>query len=71
MPLGCDTTNVIVCVVPIGNAPPKDLFKEGVAAETVTHAPVVLEPPPAALFPTFALTFVVAPILTLPLVLLA
>ena len=37
----------------------------------MTHAPVVLVPPPAALFATLAVIFVVLPILALPLVLFA
>jgi hypothetical protein len=47
------------------------LFKVGVAAFTVTQAPVVLVPPPAALLVTAAVTLVVAEMLALPLVLLA
>jgi hypothetical protein len=68
LPAGCETVKVsVVAPPPIVSAPPKALSSEGTAV-TVTHAPVVLEPPPAAEFEIAALTFVVAEIAPLPLV---
>ncbi len=71
LPAGWLTANVSVCVLPTINIPPNVLPKVGTAGLTVTHAPLALEPPPAAVFPTFAVIFVVAPIFPLPFVLFA
>jgi hypothetical protein len=66
---GCVTVNVRVTGAPPIVRPPENaLSSDGVAAFTVTHAPVVLVPPPAAEFAIAAVRFVVAEIAALPLV---
>jgi hypothetical protein len=59
LPVGCDTVNVSVIVLPTVRPPEKTLSSVGTAGFTVTHAPVVLVPPPAAVLETDAVTFVV------------
>jgi hypothetical protein len=71
LPVGCDTVNVSVVLPPTVSAPLKALLSVGTAAVTATQAPVVLVPPPAALFEIDALTLVVPPIDAVPLVLFA
>jgi hypothetical protein len=71
LPAGCETVNVSVVEPPTVKPPEKALSSVGTAAVTATHAPVVLVPPPAALLEIDAVTFVVAEMAPLPLVLLA
>jgi hypothetical protein len=71
LPAGCDTVKVSVVVPPTVRPPEKDLSSVGTAAPTVTQAPVVLVPPPAALFEIAAVRLVVPLIDAVPLVLLA
>ncbi len=71
LPVGCVTVNVNVWTPPTVRAPANDLSTAGTAALTVTHAPVTLVPPPAALFATLAVAFVSDERLALPFVLLA
>jgi hypothetical protein len=70
LPAGCVTVNVSVEGAPpiVIVAGENAFVSAGVAAFTVTHAPVVLVPPPAAEFVIAAATFVVAEIAALPLV---
>lgn len=71
LPVGCVTVKVRVDAPPTVRSPEKALLTCGVAAVTVTQAPVVLVPPPAALLLTLAVMFVVALMLLVPFVLLA
>jgi hypothetical protein len=71
LPAGCETVKVSVVVPPTVRPAENALSIVGVAAVTVTQAPVTLAPPPAAELATLAVTFVVAEIAPLPLVLFA
>jgi uncharacterized metal-binding protein len=73
LPAGCVTVKVSVEGVPpiVMVAGENAFVMAGVAAVTETHAPVVLVPPPAAELPIAAVTFVVAVMAPLPLVLFA
>ena len=71
LPVGWVTLKVRVCDPPTVSAPANALSTTGTAALTVTQAPVVLVPPPAALLVTLAVALVNSDRLPLPLVLLA
>ena len=70
LPAGCVTVKVMVWLPPMVRPPAKVLLRLGVAAVTVTQAPVVLVPL-VALLVTEAVRLVGVPRLVLPLVLLA
>jgi hypothetical protein len=71
LPVGWLIVNVRFVVPPTVKSALNALSIAGTAATTAKQAPVVDEPPPAALFATVAVTLLVALILPLPLVLLA
>ena len=68
---GCETVKVNVVDPATVSAPLKTLSRIGCAAFTVTQAPVVLVPPPAAELAMAAVILVVAEICALPFVLAA